>query len=85
MAKKPGLLSAVLAEPPKMTGPKSWFARMADGDSKSQLRELHAAYHAGKLEKYSVSHLFRMTRDLLGIPVGISGFENWIKKADPDA
>jgi hypothetical protein len=86
MAKKTsGLLDAVLAEPPQMTGPKSWFVRMADGDAKSQLRELHAAYHAGKLEKYSVSHLFRMARDLLSLQVGVSGFENWLKKADPDA
>jgi|GEM_PF-4837179 len=85
MAKKPsGLLDAVLASQPLKTGPKTWFGRMEEGDAKSQLRELHAAWHAGKLDRYSMTDLLKTTREVLGIEIGVSGFENWLKKADPD-
>jgi hypothetical protein len=85
MAKKTsGLLDAVLAEPPINTGPKSWFDRLDEGDAKSQLRDLHIAWHSGRLDAYSAQHLHRKTKELLGLTVGISGFENWLKRENPD-
>lgn len=85
MAKKPsGLLSEILSEPPIARGPKSWFVRMADGDDKQQLRDLHAAYHAGKLTGYSVLHLHSKAVELTGITIGTNGFEQWLRKANPD-
>jgi hypothetical protein len=84
MAKKPGLLSAVLAEPPTNRGPKSWFQNMPEGEVKNQLRELHAAFKAGKLDGYSKLHLHAKAQELLGLTIGSNGFEGWLKRASPD-
>lgn len=57
---------------------------MPESDVKQQLRELHAAWHAGKLSGYSKLHLHARAVELIGIGIGTNGFEQWLKKVNPD-
>jgi hypothetical protein len=83
MAKKPSLLESVLAVPVPKYGSKSWFEKLEEGEIKKQLRELHAARKAGKLG-HSVQQIRTKLKEVLGLEVGESALDNWLKRATPD-